>query len=172
MRPCPRWGVVLVRDVYVGNDPVALRDPTGLLCIGFSAYGGVCGGISLCFDGDAVSLCGEVGFGAGGGLALSNEGAQDSGTAIYAEAGVECGPVAATAHVRLDSCGRLDGRFQGQLGPLGGHRSVDLSTGEVVGTNISANTLGSDNALADVVTRSARCRLGGRLAGEVCGQLP
>ncbi|WP_370327974.1 RHS repeat-associated core domain-containing protein [Euzebya sp.] len=157
---------------YVGGDPVARRDPTGLICFGFSAYGGVGGGISLCLDSDAVSLCGEVGFGAGGGFALSNEGAQDDGTAIYVEGGVECGPAAGTGHVRLDSCGRLDGRFQGQLGPLGGQTSVDLSTGEVVGTNISANALGSENAIADVVTRSARCRLGGRVAGEVCGRLP
>ncbi|MDG0795138.1 RHS repeat-associated core domain-containing protein [Cohnella ginsengisoli] len=51
---------------YVNNNPVELRDPCGLFCIGFTAYEGVGGGGKVCVTDEGVSACGEIGFGIGG----------------------------------------------------------------------------------------------------------
>ncbi len=51
--------------VYVGNSPVTLRDPMGLICLGGSWFMGIGGGATLCIDKSGVSVCGEVGVGMG-----------------------------------------------------------------------------------------------------------
>ncbi|MDF2961041.1 MAG: hypothetical protein K0S39_2776, partial [Paenibacillus sp.] len=56
---------------YVNNNPVQLRDPCGLFCIGFTAYTGLGGGGKVCFTDEGVSGCGEVGVGVGGGLEVN-----------------------------------------------------------------------------------------------------
>jgi hypothetical protein len=50
---------------YVSNDPVNLRDPLGLFCIGGSAYVGFGGGLKVCCTWDGCSACAEVGLGWG-----------------------------------------------------------------------------------------------------------
>ena len=59
---------------YAAADPVNGRDPTGLWCIGFSAYVGIGGGIQVCCKNGICSACGEVGIGFGLGGALGSGG--------------------------------------------------------------------------------------------------
>jgi hypothetical protein len=51
--------------VYVGNNPVSLRDVNGLWCIGGGAGAGPWIGGKLCIDGKGISACVEIGVGAG-----------------------------------------------------------------------------------------------------------
>jgi RHS repeat-associated protein len=55
---------------YAFNDPVNRRDPTGLFCISYGAFAIVGMEFGLCITGDGVSVCGEAGFGMGGGISL------------------------------------------------------------------------------------------------------
>ncbi|MDQ6423553.1 fibronectin type III domain-containing protein [Paenibacillus sp. LHD-117] len=56
---------------YVNNNPIMLRDPCGLFCVGGSAYGGVGGGVKVCLSDEGFSVCGELGLGAGAGVEVS-----------------------------------------------------------------------------------------------------
>ncbi len=83
---------------YVGNNPVTQKDPTGLVCGGWSLYAGIGGGIQLCRDNkwDAVeadwSFCVEAGVGTGGGGEIDfAQGAQDPFTSIVAEVSGKAG---------------------------------------------------------------------------------
>jgi RHS repeat-associated protein len=90
---------------YVGNDPVSLRDPWGLFCIGGSAYEGVGGGGSFCIDNKGISACAELGFGIGGSLEANPFGGPaDQFFGIQAEgsAGVK-GVAALTASVSYNA---------------------------------------------------------------------
>lgn len=95
---------------YVGNDPVGLRDPLGLFCLGASAYEIVGGGAEVCYDWDkgVASVCTE--FGAG----LGNEIAINDGTPKYDEeiaefgANAECGPAKLGFKCKKSTrCGKL-----------------------------------------------------------------
>ncbi len=80
----PRTGRFTTRDpllfaggqtnlyVYARNDPVGLRDPLGLACVsvGFSAYDGLGGGVTLHFGNGGVALTIEAGVGFGGGVSV------------------------------------------------------------------------------------------------------
>lgn len=57
--------------MYANSDPVSHRDPLGFICLGASAYAGVGGGVSGCYEDGKWSLCSEVGAGAGGGLSVN-----------------------------------------------------------------------------------------------------
>jgi hypothetical protein len=50
---------------YANNSPADMRDPTGLLSIGVSAYLGIGGGVNFGFGWDGWSYCGEMGVGLG-----------------------------------------------------------------------------------------------------------
>ncbi|WP_261300554.1 S-layer homology domain-containing protein [Paenibacillus andongensis] len=56
---------------YVDNNPVMLRDPCGMFCVGASAYAGLGAGFKFCVDGDGISACGEAGIGGGGGVDIN-----------------------------------------------------------------------------------------------------
>jgi len=79
--------------VYVGNNPVGLRDPLGLgECVSFSAYEGVGGGIELCCNETGeCSICAEAGFGAGFKVSAGHGAPKDTGTNTLFEIGVSCG---------------------------------------------------------------------------------
>ena len=51
--------------VYVGNNPISRRDPTGMFCVSASLYDGIGGGFATCIDGDGASFCAEAGVGIG-----------------------------------------------------------------------------------------------------------
>ncbi|MBK6688759.1 MAG: hypothetical protein IPG45_30075 [Deltaproteobacteria bacterium] len=50
---------------YARSSPLGYRDPSGLFCIGGSAFGGIGGGGKFCITKEKISVCGELGFGAG-----------------------------------------------------------------------------------------------------------
>jgi RHS repeat-associated protein len=119
---------------YVSNDPVNLRDPLGLWCIGGSAYLGVGGGAKVCCTWSGCSACIEVGFGAGAKAQADGGGLDHTGAAVGAELKAKCGPLAVGGDVELNSAGCLHGELVGQLGPLtvegakvGVQKDVELS---------------------------------------------
>ena|GEM_PF-578160 len=117
--------------VYVSNNPVNLRDPSGLFCIGGSYYAGVGIGGQLCITGDGVSLCGEVGFGVGGGVEISPFGGlADTGTKVGAQAEATYMGVGPSVGLTLDNCGSL--KFEGALkaGPFSQSASYDFLKGK------------------------------------------
>jgi RHS repeat-associated protein len=94
--------------VYVSNNPVNLRDPSGLFCIGGSYFAGVGIGGQLCITGEGVSVCGEVGFGVGGGVEIAPFGGlAKTGTTIAAQAEATYFGVGPSVGLSLDSCGSL-----------------------------------------------------------------
>jgi RHS repeat-associated protein len=117
--------------VYVSNNPVNLRDPSGLFCIGGSYYAGVGIGGQLCITGEGVSLCGEVGFGVGGGVEISPFGGlAETGTKIYGQAEATYMGVGPSVGLSLDNCGSL--KFEGALkaGPFSQSASYDFLEGK------------------------------------------
>ncbi|XP_070560343.1 teneurin-1-like [Ptychodera flava] len=75
---------------YVFNDPINLRDPLGLLCIGFGYYNGWGGGAELCFDHTGWSGCVEGGAGVGGFSHELNSGGPKKGfrAGVFAEGSI------------------------------------------------------------------------------------
>jgi RHS repeat-associated protein len=55
---------------YAFNDPVNRRDPTGLFCVSYGGYARLGMEFGLCVTGDGMSICGEAGFGLGGGIGI------------------------------------------------------------------------------------------------------
>ena len=80
---------------YVGNNPINQRDPTGLWCVGASAYLGFGGGVQVCCKAGECSLCAEGGVGKGGGGEAGEGEPQEEGTRPFLEGGVSCGPLSA-----------------------------------------------------------------------------
>jgi RHS repeat-associated protein len=143
---------------YVGNNPVLLRDPAGLWCIGGSLYGGIGGGAQFCYkDGDA-SLCAEVGFGLGADAGLEMGEAAQTGTEVGAEAKAVCGPVGAGFGCSLDSCGEAKCKGKVEAGPL------TLDTEGNVGVQPKLD--GPEVILA--VGGRPKCSLQGKAYGKAC----
>jgi RHS repeat-associated protein len=109
---------------YVGSNPVTMTDPTGLVCVGFSAYGGAGGGIQLCRDNKIDkadwSLCSEIGVGVGGGWEVDvTGGAADTGGSIVAELTGKAGWAGGTLGGEMDlDCFNVKGSAKVSLGPV------------------------------------------------------
>jgi RHS repeat-associated protein len=109
---------------YAGSDPATLTDPTGLVCVGFSAYEGVGGGVQLCRDNtleDANwSWCAELGVGLGGGVDVDLAGgAAETGGTIAAELTSRMGWAGGTVGAELDlDCMNIKGSARYQYGPV------------------------------------------------------
>ena len=128
--------------VYVRNNPVNLRDPYGLFCIGGSAYVGFGGGGQLCITGEGVSLCGEVGFGIGKSVEVEPFGGlARTGTEVGAQAGISYFGIGPSAELVLDNCGSL--KFGGSLnvGPVAAGAEYDFLEGKWSG---KGPTVGGD----------------------------
>jgi RHS repeat-associated protein len=104
---------------YVSNDPVNLRDPLGLWCIGGSAYAGFGGGFKVCCTWHGCSACGEVGLGLGAKVQANLSGLDHTGASVGGELRAKCGPVGLGAGVELTRNGCLHGEIVGLLGPGG-----------------------------------------------------
>ncbi len=92
---------------YVGSDPVAQRDPTGLFCVGGSVYAGFGGGGQFCINDDGFSLCAEAGFGVGSDLSADTGGLAEDTESIIAEAGASAGPIGVKVGAEFDNTGCL-----------------------------------------------------------------
>ena len=104
--------------VYVGNDPINLRDPLGLWCIGVSLYEGIGGGVQTCITEEGASFCGEVGFGVGVNVGIDNGGLEPPGSEIGVEGKAVFGGVGGVGlNVKFDDCG-LSYTPAGELGPI------------------------------------------------------
>lgn len=121
---------------YVRNDPVNLRDPLGLFCIGGSAYLLIGGGAEICFDDGDFSICGELGLGLGADakLQLDSGGVADNGSELFAEGKAKCGPLGGGLGISSDDSGCVDLKVRADLGPLtleggdvGGKRKLSQS---------------------------------------------
>ena len=137
--------------VYVSNDPINLRDPLGLFCIGGSLYALIGGGAEICFNSKGFSICGEIGLGAGGGFGISNDDPRRNGNQISAEAEVGCPGVGIKAGVTLKDCGDFDPVFEGGVGPF----------------KVGLDNVGVENAPKDDGPK--KCGLGGKVAAKFCG---
>jgi len=142
--------------VYVGNNPVNNHDPSGLFCVGVSAYavGGL--GVQTCITGDGASVCGEVGIGVGVSVGVDNGGLEKTGTEIGAEASVDCGPAEIGAGASLDSSGCAKGKVTVRLGPI----TAESDKG---GLDI-------DQKDAPGIPLKLGCHAEAKLAGKVCIQ--
>lgn len=80
---------------YVGNNPVAMRDPLGLWCVGASFYEVAGGGGEICYDSDngGFSACAEFGLGFGGDVNINSSGAKKNEDIAEVSGGVNCGPL-------------------------------------------------------------------------------
>ena len=113
---------------YVASDPVDGRDPSGLICVGGSAYSGVGGGASLCITDEGVSVCAELGLGFGTDVDVDFTGdLADNDTSVVAEVKVGAGPAAIKLGAELNSAGCLKVGPEFELGPLKvGHDSFGV----------------------------------------------
>lgn len=93
--------------VYVGNNPINLKDPTGLFCMGFSAYEGVGGGAKLCSDEKGMTICAEVGVGLGASIDVEPIGNGGNKGTLIAEVVGECGPISGGLGVQMNHCGQV-----------------------------------------------------------------
>ncbi|NQX58142.1 fibronectin type III domain-containing protein [Paenibacillus qinlingensis] len=106
---------------YVGNNPIVLRDPCGLFCIGVSAYAGVGIGGKVCATEDGVSACAEAGVGAGGGLEVDPfEDLSKGGSSFEAAAKAQYGPLKGELGAKYfkawDPCKEGEGSLIAKLG--------------------------------------------------------
>jgi len=120
--------------VYVGNNPVSKRDPSGLICVGGGIYSIGGGGGKLCYDNGKWSLCLEIGLGVGGGISLD----LDASTAprsdadyVEAKASIGCGPFKTTTGLKLDDCGNFLLSSEQQFGVYKKKREKNFTTGEI-----------------------------------------
>lgn len=90
---------------YVGNSPVAFRDPLGLWCVGGNFYYGVGAGAKVCHGENGWSTCFEVGAGLGGGVEIDPIGQGGATDSILIEAGVGCGPYSIGLGAEVNLCG-------------------------------------------------------------------
>jgi RHS repeat-associated protein len=90
---------------YANGDPINRRDPTGLWCIGASAYAGIGGGAKVCCTWDGCSACVEVGIGLGADLSAGTGDLDETGLGFAAEASASCGPLNASIEYTIDTSG-------------------------------------------------------------------
>jgi RHS repeat-associated protein len=160
---------------YVTNDPIDLRDPTGLFCIGGSAYGGLGGGAQVCLTDEGYSVCGELGVGTGGSVEISPDGdLANSRGGIVAEIKVKAGPIGAGAGIELKSnvdadgtlpkCGAPTLKFGSKLeGQVGDNLSVTLNHKGEVKFKKKIPDLPS-------LAKSGSVSVGGKVAVKLCGK--
>ncbi len=92
---------------YVAGDPVALRDPMGLWCVGGSAYDGIGGGATVCHTDEGTAVCFEVGFGFGVAIGLDNGALPQDGESIIAEAKANIPGFGVGIGAELNNCGEV-----------------------------------------------------------------
>jgi RHS repeat-associated protein len=158
--------------VYVNNNPVNLRDPYGLFCIGGSAYLGFGGGGQFCVTNEGVSLCAEVGFGIGTSVEVSPFGGlAGNGNEVGIQGGLTFAGIGPSGGITLDNCGSL--KFSGGLsvGPVSKSASYDFLEGTWSIDDLAVG--GEVKDMNNKVSDSFKPGFGGNLKvyGKSCMQL-
>jgi RHS repeat-associated protein len=110
---------------YAGNNPVTMRDPSGLVCVGWSMYATIGGGFQFCRDNTwdwtaDWSACLEAGGGGGGGVDIDLAGgAANTGASVFAELTGKAGWVGGTIGAELDlNCMQAKAGAKVMVGPV------------------------------------------------------
>lgn len=92
--------------IYAQNNPINLRDPSGLLCLGLSGYAGIGVGSTICVTREGISRCDELGLGVGvnANLDLFGDLAEER-FYIHAEASASAGPFQLGYEADVGECG-------------------------------------------------------------------
>ncbi|MGO4546233.1 S-layer homology domain-containing protein [Paenibacillus sp. 2TAB23] len=108
---------------YVNNNPVLLRDPCGMFCIGGSLYEGIGGGGKVCATDEGFSACVEFGFGVGGGLDVNPfEDLSKDAIGVEVTGKLSYGPASLTLGMKVEDswdggCPSLGGVAKADFGP-------------------------------------------------------
>ncbi len=151
--------------VYVGNNPVNLRDPSGLFCIGGSAYAIFGGGGQFCINGEGISVCAEVGFGAGTSVEINPfQGLAETGS----EFGLQLGVGPASGELTLDDCGNLMFSAGLGIGPFSKSVSYDFLGGKWGFNDISVGIDPADFFETDDKSSKTKIDVSGKIYGKKC----
>ena len=154
--------------VYVGNNPVNLRDPSGLFCIGGSLYAGFGGGGQFCVTGEGVSLCAEVGFGKGSSVEINPfQGLAENSSEVGIQMGV--GPV--SGEFTLDDCGNLKFTAGLGVGPFSKSASYDFLDGKWGGNDISVGIDPTEFLGSDDKSSGSKIDISAKVYGKKCMKL-
>ena len=105
--------------VAVNNNPVNLRDPSGLFSFGGSVYAGIGGGWRFTYTPQGTQVCFEVGVGVGASVEIDPNGQLDhDGAYVKGELEAGIGPLGAKVGGRLLDCGEAEGDLDCNYGPL------------------------------------------------------
>jgi RHS repeat-associated protein len=146
---------------YAGNNPILGTDAAGLaVTLGFSAYEGLGGGVSITFDWTGFKVCGEVGVGVGGGFEggwESEVGDVNTNVSLLADASAKLGPVkiGGGAEVNL---GTGCAKGKGTLGPV---QFTAIKGNDITGVKGKIGIDGLDQKLG--------AGIGAKLAVKACG---
>jgi len=151
--------------VYVGNNPVNLRDPSGLFCIGGSLYAGFGGGGQFCVTGEGVSLCAEVGFGVGTSVEINPfQGLAENSSEVGIQMGI--GPV--SGEFTLDDCGNLKFTAGLGVGPFSKSASYDFLDGKWGGNDISVGIDPTEFFGSDDKSSKSKLDISAKAYGKKC----
>lgn len=162
----PRAGRWMARDpllfggselnlaVYVGNNPIQRRDPSGLFSLGVGGFAGVGGGLHFSAANGKMALCAEFGLGLGGGIDLDpfTTNVETDGWKLITEVGAGFGPCKVGLSATADECGTesedirfkpTQNRFDGTLGC----GPINFENGDLV---LKKGLEGLDDAVDDI----------------------
>lgn len=147
---------------YSGNDPINKRDPTGLWCVGATAYLGFGGGAQVCCKAGDCSLCAEGGVGKGGGGEAGEGDPAEEGTRPFIEGGGSCGPLSAGFQCEAGGKCGPNCKLGAGLGPF-----TINSNGE---TGATGSPGGDDSGGDSGDGAKAKCGFGGKAGLRGCGR--
>lgn len=155
---------------YAANDPASRYDSSGLgISAGGTLCAGVCAGAKIAFTGEGMSICFEVGFGAGASVDIDpGAGLDPDSEVIGAEASFSAGPASVSASISLDDCGNLKTGLKAGVGPFVIDEKLNLTESFGVG----------DDALKQLGAKKLGPKIGkgklgaqAKLTGTVCRQM-
>jgi RHS repeat-associated protein len=162
---------------YVAGNPVSLRDPSGLFCVGASGFSVVGGGGKLCLNKDGFSACGELGVGVGGSTDLNPWGGLDNTfQGLNVAATAKAGPLASlSAEADIGNygdpyeggsqlCTRANFQLKGSIGP------IEMSSANLGDPKFDFNTYGELKDAYEAGSLDAKAALEAKATYKVCGQ--
>lgn len=155
---------------YVNNNPVSLRDPCGMFCIGASGYYGLGGGGKVCLTKEGFSSCIEVGVGIGGGFEINPfEDLSASGPELELALKGAVGPVGLTLGGKLNDkwgggCLDPSGIAKLSVGPF----TADLTNPSESSFDIESKDI--PKVFLDTAVKSAKIQLEAAAKAKACMQ--